>query len=249
MGDPRKLKKQWESPRKKWDKDRLEKERKLKEFYGLKNKKEIRRTETILRKKRENARSLLALPQQERQKRGVELLNSLDRMGVLKKNATPDDVLGLSIEELMERRLQTIVWRKNLAKTIKQARQFITHGHIAIAGKKVTCAGYMVRREEEDKIGYFGKPPLLKPKKIEKPKKQAAEECLEEKTEGAKAEEKVAAEEIEEKDKEAEVKEKGEKEGVEKKVTDKSEGVKEGKEEPAEEKKESKEEKAEGDKE
>ena len=55
---------------------------------------------------------------------------------------------------MLERRLQTIVWKKGLARTIYQARQLIVHGHIAIAGRRVTSPGYLVSREEEDRIDY-----------------------------------------------------------------------------------------------
>ncbi len=176
MGDPKRARKKYESPRKKWDKSSLEKERKLMETYGLKNKRELRRAETILRKKRENAKNLLALPADKRAKRERELLGSLAALGLLKEKSSLDDVLSLSLEELLEKRLQTIVWRKNLAKTIKQARQFIVHGHIAINKKKVCCPGYLVKTGDVDKINYFKGPLQLEPKKKKgKIKKEEAE--------------------------------------------------------------------------
>ncbi|MFH1224765.1 MAG: 30S ribosomal protein S4 [Candidatus Diapherotrites archaeon] len=167
MAGSRRLKKQYTVPRKRWDKNRFERERVLLTEYGLKNKRELRRIETILRKKRENARKLLALGAEKREERQRVLMLSLDRMGLLKQGATLDDVLGLTVKELLERRMQTMVWRKNLANTIEQARQFIAHGHIAINGKKVNCPGYIVLRDEEGKISYFGKPMKIKLEKKE----------------------------------------------------------------------------------
>ncbi len=172
MGDPKKKRKQYSVPRKRWDKERIGEEEKLTAAYGLRNKREIRRAEGILRKKRHNARVLLPLSTEERGTRSKELLESLDKMGLLKKDASLDDVLGLTAEEVLERRLQTIVWRKDLARTITQARQFITHGHIAINGRKIDIPGYIVTKDDEPNIGYFGNPPELMPKQVEDLKKK-----------------------------------------------------------------------------
>ncbi len=177
MGDPRKTRKQFKRPLKIWDKANIEKEKALKQTYGLKNKREIWRTETLLRKKRTSARSLLALPLEERLKREKELLNSLRRIGLLSEKASLDDVLTLKVESFLERRLQTIVMRKGLANTANQARQFLTHGHIAIDGKKVDAPGYIVTTEEESKIGYYaGKKMILKPVEKKEAKKEESKE-------------------------------------------------------------------------
>jgi small subunit ribosomal protein S4 len=149
VGDPKLPKKKFESPRKLWDRTRIEEEKKITQTYGLKNKREIWRAETILRKKRQNARSLLAKPLEERIRREKELLNSLIKLGVLNENAVLDDVLTLTTNELMERRLQTLVWRKGFANTVTQARQFITHGHVAVNSKKVTIPSYGAGNTQE----------------------------------------------------------------------------------------------------
>ncbi len=172
MGDTRKTKKHYASPKKRWDKTRIESEKVVIETYGLKNKRELRRTETILRAKRDNGRKLLVFDAEERQKRENELMQSLNRIGIFKSEASLDDVLSLNVQEFLERRLQTIVWRKNLAKTIKQARQFIVHGHIAINGKKLDCPGYLVLADEEDKIAYFKRPIEMEPKKADDKKEE-----------------------------------------------------------------------------
>ncbi len=168
MGDPKKSRKQYDRPRQPWDKERLDRERKVVATYGLKNKREIRVLERILREKRKNARDLLGMELAKRVSREKELLGSVRKLGLLKGEGTVDDVLGLSVEEILERRLQTLVWRKNLAKTINQARQFIVHGHISINGNKVTIPGYLVSPEEEEKLDYYGEPPELEPPKPEK---------------------------------------------------------------------------------
>jgi len=164
MGDPKRIRKKYFMPKKPWDKAAIEKESKIVELYGLKNKKEIRKAETFLRKKRQTARKLLTLKLEERIRKEKELIESLKRIGMLKGGAILDDVLVLKTEELFERRLQTLVWRKGLANTAKQARQFITHGHIAIAGKKITVPSYIVTPKEEENIKYYKKEMQLKPK-------------------------------------------------------------------------------------
>lgn len=174
MGDPKKTMKHYERPMRLWDKENLEKERVIKTTYGLRNKRELWRAKTMLSKKRNSARKLLAMQPEGRAKKEAELLQSLARLGVIDDKASLDDILTLSIEAFLERRLQTIAWRKGLANTARQARQFITHGHIAIGGKKVSAPGYLVKKEEEDRIGYYGKKMVIKP--VEKPKKAEAKQ-------------------------------------------------------------------------
>ena len=158
VGDPKRRRKQFETPRKQWDRALLAKERKLLDNYGIKNKKELRRHETWLRNKRKLARDLLALPLNIRVQREEELRGGLSKIGLVKKGGSLDDVLGLKVEELLEKRLQTLVFRKGLANTIKQARQFITHGHVAISGKKVSSPNYLVPVNEANSIGWFKRP-------------------------------------------------------------------------------------------
>lgn len=96
-------------------------------------------------------------------------------MGILRGNPTLEDVLTLTGEALLERRLQTIVWRKGLANTAKQARQFITHGHISINGEKVNKPGYLVTTEEEEKIAYHKQEMILEQKKVKATKEKESE--------------------------------------------------------------------------
>ena len=177
MGDPKKAERQYEVPRKHWDISVIENERKAMETYGLKNKRELHHLQAIVKTKRHNARGLLALSAELRAQRQGELLKSLEAIGLLPEHAGLDDVLTLSVNELLERRLQTLVWRRGLANTIIQARQFIVHGHIAVNGKKVDRPSYIVKKGEEDKISYYGKPMQLEIK--QKPAEQKAGENAE----------------------------------------------------------------------
>jgi small subunit ribosomal protein S4 len=154
MGDPKKQRKKYETPRFPWRTDTLQEELKFLGQYGLRNKHELWRLETTLSEFRGNARTLIGKSPDERKKMEEEILTRLKKLGVLVETAVLDDVLDLTIEDIFERRLQTIVYRKGLAKTVQQARQLITHGHIAIGDKRVTIPSYFVTREEEKQIGY-----------------------------------------------------------------------------------------------
>ncbi len=160
MGDPKKQRKKFETPRFPWRIDALETELKLIGQYGLRNKREIWRHKTSLSKYRGIARSLLGMPVEERKKLEKQLLDKLHRLGILVEAAELDDVLVLSLEDILERRLQTLVFQKGLAKSIHQARQLVTHGHVAIAGKRVSSPSYLVLGEEEAKIAYAPTSPL-----------------------------------------------------------------------------------------
>ncbi len=78
----------------------------------------------------------------------------MSRLGILPETANVDNILDLNVKDLMERRLQTLVYRAGLARTIHQARQFVSHGHIGIGGETVTVPGYIVRKEEESRISF-----------------------------------------------------------------------------------------------
>lgn len=154
MGDPRKPKNKWKSPRHPWKRELLEEELKLVGEYGLRNKRELRIAKTLLSRFRQQARLMLALPPEELAIRRKMLINKLYVVGLLSENSSLDDILGLRVKDLLERRLQTIVYKKGLAKTIHHARQLIVHGHISINGRRITVPGYIVKLWEEDKIHY-----------------------------------------------------------------------------------------------
>ncbi|KYH42695.1 MAG: 30S ribosomal protein S4 [Candidatus Bathyarchaeota archaeon B63] len=163
MGDPKKPKKKYETPRFPWRSDVLESELRLLGEYGLRNKRELWRHRTQLSKFRGIARSLLGMPTARRRVLERQLLEKLKRLGILSEDAVLDDVLDLTVESILERRLQTIVFRKGLAKTVHQSRQLITHGHIAIDGRKVFSPSYIVPKSEEDKIEYAPTSPFVNP--------------------------------------------------------------------------------------
>ena len=173
MGYPGKNHKQYQTPKRPFEKTRIEEETKMVIEYGLRNKREVWKTQSALRRYRKAARDLLALTstgtdQERYESKKMELIGHMQRMGLLGPDADIDDVLALRIQQGLERRLHTLVYRQGLARSPKQARQLITHGHIAIGGKRVTIPGYRVTRAEEGLISYDGKSPFSGPDHAER---------------------------------------------------------------------------------
>jgi len=152
MGDPKRQRKKYQSPRFPWSKSEMDAELRLLGVYGLRNKRELRIHHSMLSKYRTLARKLLAQPSEERAVSEKQILSKLTFLRVIPENSSLDDILDLSIESILQRRLQTLVFAKGLSKTSQQARQLITHGHIAIQGKSVTSPSYMVKSDEEQDI-------------------------------------------------------------------------------------------------
>jgi len=152
MGDPIRLHKKYKRPKRLFSKARIEEEKRIKKEYGLKNMKEIWRAETEINRIRNQAKKFILNPE------GQEaFLEKLRKIGLIKGQANIDDVLALTKEKLLDRRLQTIVYKKGLARTIREARQLITHRKIKIGDRIVNVPGYIVNIDEEEKISLVKK--------------------------------------------------------------------------------------------
>src|SRR3989338_3457108 len=147
MGQPKKFKKKYERPKKPYDKERIERERKVLNDFGLRRKKEIWRAEGIVRDFRRRARELQAKSNEAQEKL---LLDRLNRLGVQCKRL--DDVLQINLDEILSRRLQTIIFKKGLANSMRHSRQLIVNGHVTVNEKKVFWPSYIVEKDLEEKI-------------------------------------------------------------------------------------------------
>ena len=147
-------------PHKLYDKIRIGQENKLVEMYGLKNKKEIWKSEAKVKYFRNRAK-LLINSDQEEQKNFFGKLNSIG----LSAN-TIAEVLALNKEDILKRRLSTVVWKKGLSKTARHARQMITHRNILVDGRAVDVPSYLVPVDLENSISA---------KKVSKTPKEAKE--------------------------------------------------------------------------
>ena len=129
------------TPRRPFEKARLDQELKLIGEYGLKNKREVWRVKYTLAKIRKAARDLLTLEDKDPRRlfEGNALLRRLVRVGVLDENRMKlDYVLGLKVEDFLERRLQTQVFKLGLAKSIHHARVLIRQRHIRVRKQVMT---------------------------------------------------------------------------------------------------------------
>jgi small subunit ribosomal protein S4 len=150
----RRIRRKFHRPKAPWDSIRIKDEKTLVNDYGLRRKKEIRAAEETLRKFRQRARDLIAVKDEEKEK---VLIEKLLKLGMLPKDSTGlDDVLGLSVNNILDRRLQTIVFKKGMAKTAREARQMIVHGHVNIDNRRISFPSYVVTLDEESKIKVIG---------------------------------------------------------------------------------------------
>lgn len=179
MGDPRTIKSKYDRPGHPWQKERIEEERALLREYGLKNKTEIYRARSKLKTFADLAKKLIAARGTQAEKERQQLLTRLARLGLVKQGAQLDDVLGIQLRNILERRLQTMVFRKGLARSINQSRQFIVHEHITVGNRSVSSPGYHVPVDEEATIAFVPASKLantahperaLPPKKPEPPR-------------------------------------------------------------------------------
>ena len=152
MGQPKKQRKKYDKPFRPWDKARIDIEKRLLKEYGLRRKHELWRAEAILRNFRRRARELLGSPDEKKEK---ELIAKLQKLGI--QCSTLDEVLGISINDILSRRLQTIVHKKGMANSIWHSRQVIVHGHITINGRKIKYPSYLVPISEESALSALQK--------------------------------------------------------------------------------------------
>merc|ERR1712039_596508 len=147
----------YSTPRRPFEKARLDQELKLIGEFGLLNKREVWRVKLALAKIRKSARVLLTLEEKDPRRlfEGNALLRRLVRIGVLDESKMKlDYVLGLSIEDFLERRLQTQVFKLGLAKSIHHARVLIRQRHIRVRKQLVNVPSFIVRLDSQKHIDF-----------------------------------------------------------------------------------------------
>ena len=167
-------KKNYVRPRKIFERVRIDEENKLVESYGLKNKKEIWKSQAKINYFRSRAKALANQPLEEQEL----FFKKLQSIGL--KVTSSAEVLGLKVENWLARRLPTIVKDKKLAHTAKQARQMVVHKNVLIDGKVVNTPSYIVSVSEEKLITVKVKAKKPVAKTPEKADEQAEENPNEE---------------------------------------------------------------------
>lgn len=149
----RNIRRKYKKPKAHWDSVRIADEKIILKDYGLRTKRELWRAEEMLRNFRQRARVLIAVENKTEEK---ALIDKLVKLGILKEGSNLDNVLALSVEDILNRRLQTIIFKKGIAKTLLQARQFIVHGHVLIGDKKASYPSHLIPAEHENKVNIHG---------------------------------------------------------------------------------------------
>jgi small subunit ribosomal protein S4 len=175
--------KTYSKPKRPFDKTRLDEEAQIKKEFGLKNKKEIWKADANINSLREKAKKLISADEKEQQ----ALFDRLKKIGI--NVETIADILSLTKQDYLKRRLQTVLVTKKLATTTKSARQLITHKKVLINGRVVNRPSYIVPIELENKISL--KPSKPRTKKEEPKQEEVTEEAkpVEEKSEKVNKEE------------------------------------------------------------
>lgn len=172
MGSPKRNRKTYDKPKERWNLERIKSDRSLINEYGLKNMKELWKVQTEVSRIRRNVRELLSASGTESENVKERIVGRLARLGIATQTTTLDSLLDLKENNLLDRRLQTIVFKKGMARTAKQARQITVHGFISINGRKVNRPGYMVDAVAESSISYY-KPIDVNPVKQQMPVAEA----------------------------------------------------------------------------
>jgi small subunit ribosomal protein S4 len=154
MGNTKKLRKKYVTPFSSWDKDRIIEEKEYLKEYSLKNKKELWRMSSKLAKFKNIAKDVISKNTSQAEKEGLQLLNKLKSLGLLNETSMLNDVLTLTTKDILERRLQTVIFRKGLTHSVNQARQFITHSHIMVNGIMISSPSYLVKKNQEELIQF-----------------------------------------------------------------------------------------------
>ena len=169
MGEPKFSRPRTQTPTHPWKQARIDEEHDLKERYGLKKvggMREIWREKSALRRHRNQAMKLIGRVDSTEghyAKEKEQLLDSLTKKGLLQTGADVGDVLEINVEHMLSRRLQSVVYYKGVAPSMRAARNLIVHGHICIGDQRMTVPGYHVLKEEEDSLQYSENSPFVDP--------------------------------------------------------------------------------------
>jgi len=175
MGNIKKHRKKYQSPSHPWQATRMKEETEIRREFGIRRKKEIWKLRSKIRTWMRQAKALVSQRTEQAEREKKQLLDKLTSLSLIPEQAKLNDVLDISLSALFQRRLQSIVVKKNLARTMKQARQFITHKHIQVNGVAVTKPSYLVHQNEEASISFTSNSALTSEDHPERVQKNGSE--------------------------------------------------------------------------
>ena len=159
MGDIKKIRKKYSKPSHPWRMERITEEKQVTKEYGIPKHTELWKAIAKLESFKNQAKTLSAKGDKQAEKERHNLVKKLESMGLIKL-ATLEAILSITIKDVLNRRLQTIVFKKGFAKSMKQARQLIIHQHVLVSGTTNTSPSYLVRTAEEGSIEISPKSPF-----------------------------------------------------------------------------------------
>ena len=185
MGDPRKFRKKYSPPNHPWQKARIDEEKALKKEYGIPSNTEIWKMVSILKDYKDRVKKLVPQVGKQAEVEKAQLLAKLQSLSLLQTDEGLDKVLSLTLKNVLDRRLQSLLLKRGLARTMKQARQMITHEHVLVGNKKITAPSYLVDIAEEGNISFHTSSPFTDSMHPERAvvKKEKVEEKVEKKEE------------------------------------------------------------------
>ena len=155
--------KTFKKPRRPFEKERLDAELKIVGEFGLRNKRELWRVQFALNKLRNAARVLLTLDEKDPKRifEGEAIMRRMRNYGLLDETKDSlDYVLALGPEQFLERRLQTLVFKLGLAKSVHHARVLIRQRHIRVGKQIVNVPSFLVRTDSQKHIDFALNSPL-----------------------------------------------------------------------------------------
>jgi len=158
MGDIKKIRKKYTKPSHPWRIARIEEENKICKEYGIPQKTEIWKAKSKLESFKNQAKTLSSAHTSQSDMEMKNLLTKLKGYNLIEQDSS-DAILGVTLKNLLDRRLQTFVYKRGYAKTMKQARQMITHRHILVNSKIITSPAYFVKVSDEAAIEMSPKSP------------------------------------------------------------------------------------------
>ena len=169
MGDIKKIRKKYSKPSHPWRIERITEDNQVIKEYGIPKKTELWKTKAKLESFKNQAKRLSARTDKQAEIERNNLVKKLESYNLIKET-TLEAILSINIKDVLNRRLQTLLFKKGFAKSMKQARQMIIHRHVLLGGKLNTSPAYLVRVSEEASIEISPKSPFYDVNHVERTK-------------------------------------------------------------------------------
>ena len=175
MGNIKKVRKKYSKPPHPWRAARITEENKIISEYGIPRKTELWKATSKLESIKNQAKKLTTQSTVQASKELQALLKKLQSYNLVSEEGSYDSILGITLKDMLDRRLQTFIYKKGYAKSMRQARQMIAHRHILIGNKLVTSPSYLVKVSQEGSVSISPKSPFYSqdhPERLKEPSKR-----------------------------------------------------------------------------